>query len=118
MTPLLPDSTRVFLACRPIDMRKSYQGLSILVEQALTQNPFSGHLFVFYNKPRNRLKILYWNLNGFCIWQKRLEKGKFQIALSSQNGASGISPYQLQGLIQGLDWEKIPEPKTLSYRYV
>lgn len=116
--PMLPDSPKVFLASQPVDMRKSYQGLSVLVEQVLTQNPFSGYLFVFYNKRRDRLKIIYWHMNGFCIWQKRLEKGRFQIVLSSQSSSRGITPYQLQGLIQGIDWEKIPEPETLSYRYL
>lgn len=114
---MLPDSQKVFLASQPIDMRKSYQGLSVLAEQVLIQNPFSGHLFVFYNKRRDRLKILYWHMNGFCILQKRLEKGRFQIA-TSPNPTMSISPYQLQGLIHGIDWEKIPEPKTASYRYL
>ncbi len=116
--PMLPDSAKVFLASQPIDMRKSYQGLSVLAEQALIQDPFSGHLFVFYNKRRDRLKILYWHMNGFCILQKRLEKGRFQITCSSQSPSTGITGYQLQGLIQGIDWEKIPEPTTSSYRYL
>jgi transposase len=114
---LLPDSQKVFLASQPIDMRKSYQGLSVLAEQVLIQDPFSGHLFVFFNKRRDRIKILYWHMNGFCILQKRLEKGRFQVA-ASQSVSMDISPYQLQGLIQGIDWEKIPEPQTMSYRYL
>lgn len=116
--PVLSNSAKVFLACKPIDMRKSYQGLSVLVEQALTQDPFSGHLFVFYNKRRDRLKILYWNLNGFCIWQKRLEKGKFHFGFSAQDCYAGITAYQLQGLIQGIEWQKIPSPEKLYYRYL
>lgn len=116
--PVLSDSASVFLACKPIDMRKSYQGLSVLVEQTLAQNPFSGHLFVFYNKRRDRLKILYWDLNGFCIWQKRLEKGKFHFGFSVQDCYAGITAYQLQGLIQGIEWQKIPGPEKLSYRYL
>ena len=116
--PMLPGSPKVLLASQPIDMRKSYQGLSVLAEQVLNQDPFSGYLFIFYNKRKDRLKILYWHLNGFCIWQKRLEKGKFHIAVSSQNPSIVITAYQLQGLAQGIDWEKIPEPKTLSYRYL
>lgn len=115
---LLPDSQKVFLASHPIDMRKSYQGLSVLAEQALRQDPFSGHLFVFYNKRRDRIKILYWHMNGFCILQKRLEKGRFQVSASPQNTSTDITAYQLQGLIQGIDWEKIPDAKTASYRYL
>jgi transposase len=115
---MLAGSPKVFLASQPIDMRKSYQGLSVLVEQVLKQNPFSGSLFIFYNKRKDRLKILYWHFNGFCIWQKRLEKGKFHISISELNSSIGITTYQLQGLAQGIDWKKIPEPKTLSYRYL
>ena len=74
---LLVSDCKVFLCLEPVDMRKSYEGLSSLVQSILQQDPLSGHLFVFLNKKRNRVKILYWQLNGFCLWQKRLEKGKF-----------------------------------------
>ncbi len=116
--PVLPDASKIFLACQPIDMRRSYQGLTVLVEQSLTQNPFSGNLFVFYNKRRDRLKIIYWHINGFCLWMKRLEKGRFLIPFSSLDTPTGMTPYQLQGLIQGIEWEKIPQPQSLSYRYL
>ena len=109
---------KVFLATQAIDMRKSYQGLSVLVQQALEQDPLSGSYFVFYNKRRDRLKVIYWHINGFCILQKRLEKGRFQVALSELDPVRNITQYQLQGLIQGIAWEKIPEPKALSYRYL
>jgi len=115
---LLPDASKIFLACQPIDMRKSYQGLSVLVEQSLAQNPFSGNLFIFYNKRRDRLKMIYWHINGFCLWMKRLEKGRFPIPLSSSGVPMGMTPYQLQGLIQGIAWEQIPQPQSLSYRYL
>lgn len=65
---------RVYLALGNTDMRKAINGLSVLVEGNLSLNPFSGHLFVFTNRRRNILKILYWDRNGFCLWQKRLEK--------------------------------------------
>jgi transposase len=115
---LLPEGSKIFLACQPIDMRKSYQGLAILVEQSLTQDPFNGNLFVFYNKRRDRLKIIYWHINGFCLWMKRLEKGRFPIIFSPSGTSTGMTSYQLQGLIQGLEWEKIPRPQSLSYRYL
>ena len=109
---------KVYLASKPIDMRKSYQGLSGLVENTLKQDPFSGCLFVFFNKNHNRLKILYWHINGFCIWQKRLEKGRFQVPASSQLCSIDMSTYQLDGLIQGINWDKIPTPKVLSYKFL
>ena len=68
---------KVYLALGHTDMRKAINGLSILVEQ-LELDPFSGHLFVFCNRSRKILKILYWNRNGFCLWQKRLEKQRFK----------------------------------------
>lgn len=114
---MLPEGPKVFLASQAIDMRKSYQGLSVLVEQVLSHNPFGGDLFVFYNKRRNRLKIIYWHINGFCIWQKRLEKGQFQLVFSASGQSIGVTSYQLQGLIQGIDWQNVPEPKTLFYRH-
>jgi transposase len=58
-------------------MRKQINGLSALVQEEMKQNVFEGSFFLFCNKPRNRLKILYWDRNGFCIWLKRLEKDKF-----------------------------------------
>lgn len=115
---MLSNSPKVFLATQPIDMRKSYQGLGILVEQMLKQDPFSGYQFVFYNKRWNRLKILYWHMNGFCIWQKRLERGRFQDLMIWEGKSVEITAYQLQGLMQGIEWKKIPSPKLLSYRYL
>ena len=75
---VLPFQVRVFLSTGYTDMRKSINGLSILVSQHLEMDPLSGHLFVFGNRRRNMVKILYWDRNGFCLWQKRLEKQFFR----------------------------------------
>lgn len=115
---MLSASPKVFLSSQPIDMRKSYQGLGAMVEQVLRQDPFNGYQFVFYNKRWNILKILYWHINGFCIWQKRLEKGRFQNLKMEEDSSIEITAYQLQGLIQGIEWKKVPSPKLLSYRYL
>lgn len=112
---MLISTTKVFLATQAIDMRKSYQGLGVLVEEVLKQNPFSGYQFVFYNKRRDILKILYWHMNGFCILQKRLEKSRFQDLMSGERSSVEITAYQLQGLLQGIEWKQIPIPSTLSY---
>jgi len=75
---MLPrEPKRVFLAVGSTDMRKSINGLSILVEQAMDLDPFNGDLFVFCNRRRNMIKILYWDHNGFALWHKRLEKHLF-----------------------------------------
>jgi transposase len=74
----LTTSTRIFLATEPTDMRKGFDGLFALVENVIREDPFSGHLFVFRNRRRDRLKILWWDRDGLAIWYKRLEKGSFQ----------------------------------------
>ncbi len=73
-----PAQTRIFLAVEPIDFRKGFDGLFALVESVIEQDPFSGHLFVFRNRRRDRLKILWWDRDGLAIWYKRLERGSFQ----------------------------------------
>jgi transposase len=72
---LLPLDLKIHLASAPVDMRKSYQTLGVLVKSVLQKDPFCGHLFVFYNKRKDLVKILYWQKNGFCLWQKKLEEG-------------------------------------------
>ena len=88
---LIPEhSLKVYIATGSTDMRKAINGLSILVESEMELDPFSGHIFVFSNKRRNLIKILYWDENGFCLWQKRLEKHRFIWP------ESGIEVIQLQ----------------------
>jgi len=71
-------TTRVFLATEPTDMRKGFDGLFALVENVIQQDPFSGHLFVFRNARRDRLKILWWDRDGLAIFYKRLERGGYE----------------------------------------
>jgi transposase len=78
MLPQLSAAVRVFLCTRPTDMRKSFDGLEGLVREYLGQDPLSGHLFLFLNRRRDRIKLLYWDRDGFAIWMKRLEAGTFQ----------------------------------------
>ena len=93
---------RVYLFLGTTDMRKAINGLSILVEDSLELDPFSGHLFVFCNRRRNIIKMLYWDKNGFCLWQKRLEKDHFKWPESEEEVFS-ISRRELGWLIAGLD---------------
>ena len=72
------DIEYVWLAREPQDFRKGINGLSIVVEEQLAHDPFSGHLFVFINKGRDKIKALYWERSGFCLWQKRLERERFK----------------------------------------
>ena len=93
---------RVYLALGSTDMRKSINGLSIMVERAMELNPFSGELFVFCNRRRNIIKILYWDRNGFCLWHKRLEQDRFKWP-KSEKEVMAIDRSQLQWLLCGLD---------------
>jgi transposase len=99
----LPDDCQVYLAIGVTDMRKQINGLSILVEQHLSLNPFSGDLFVFCNRRRNMIKILYWDKNGFCLWHKRLEEHLFKWPRSAGETIS-IGSRELDWLLDGLDF--------------
>lgn len=101
---LLPES-RVYLAVGYTDMRKSINTLAIAVEQAMTLNPFSGDLFVFCNRRRTIVKILYWDRNGFCLWQKRLEDERF-IWPKAGTAPVTIGPKELSWLLSGLDYTR------------
>jgi transposase len=78
MLPQLSAAVRVFLCTRPTDLRKGFDGLSGLVQEGFGQDPLSGHLFLFLNRRRDRIKILYFDRDGLVIWYKRLEVGSFQ----------------------------------------
>lgn len=115
---LLPPDLKIHLATAPVDMRKSYQTLGILVKNVLGRDPFCGHLFVFYNKRKDLVKILYWQKNGFCLWQKKLEQGIFTLPPSFSGHSLEISSYHLQGFIQGIDCWKIKIAKDLCYQQI
>jgi transposase len=105
---------KVYLALGSTDMRKSINGLSILVESSMELDPFSGHLFVFCNRRRNIMKILYWDRNGFCLWHKRLEKHRFRWP-EAESDVFKIARRELMWLIEGLDIEQKDAHSMLSY---
>ena len=78
-------NTRIFLSLEPTDMRKGFDGLQGLVLNVLKQDPLSGHLFLFVNRCRDKLKILYWDGDGLAIWYRRLEQGTFQVPAPTEN---------------------------------
>lgn len=99
-----PASVRVYLCLSPCDMRRSFDGLHALVRDHLQLDAFAGHLYLFLNKRRDRLKILYWDRDGFAIWAKRLEEGSYAIP-SGEAGARGfeITVEELGALLSGID---------------
>ena len=98
----LPPSVKVFIAAEVTDMRKSIDALSEVVQSTLNKDPFSGHLFVFCNKRGDKIKILYWDRNGFCLWYKRLERGVFRLP-KVQAKVFMIAPNELNLLLEGID---------------
>ena len=99
----VPTQTKVWLAAGVTDMRKGFNGLSILTQNALEQDPFSGHLFVFRGRRGDLLKIIWWDGQGACLFSKRLERGRF-VWPSPVNGKLAISSAQLAMLLEGIDW--------------
>ena len=115
---LLLNATRIYLATTPIDGRKSFNTLCPIIKNTLQADPLSGQLFIFYNKKRNLLKGLYWDCNGFCLWQKRLEEGRFIVPKDLSKSSLELTQCQLHGLIQGINWQKIDKPKELNYSVI
>ena len=95
---------RIFLCVTPIKMQHSFDTLMGLAQTVFDQDPLAGHLFLFFNRDRNRVKILFWDQDGFCIWYKRLEAGTFQFP-DTTSGEQGIelNYSQLIKILGGLD---------------
>jgi transposase len=108
------DTVAVSLCREPVDMRKSINGLSILVEEALGQDPFSAQLFVFCNRKRDKVKILYWERSGFVLWYKRLEKQRFPWPRQGESVLS-VTGRELNWLLDGIDWFRLKPHESLSY---
>ncbi|MAE43834.1 MAG: IS66 family insertion sequence hypothetical protein [Magnetovibrio sp.] len=99
----VPTGVRVYLALGRTDMRKGMPGLAVLVQEVLKKDPFAGHLFVFRGRRGDLVKVLYWDNQGFCLFAKRLERGRF-VWPSTQAGVAHLSAAQLGMLLEGMDW--------------
>ena len=110
---IFPSNLKVFVAIESVDMRKAISGLSILVSAQLQLDPYSNQLFVFSNKRNNIVKILYWDRNGFCLWQKRLAKGRF-LWPKGKNEVLTISSRELNWLLDGLNIQELKAHKKLN----
>ena len=99
----LPSAARIYLAVEPVDMRKQFNGLWSLADLKLRENPRLGALFVFTNKNRDRLKMLYWDGTGVWIFAKRLEKGRFTWPTGSDRTKLPLKPEALTMLLAGID---------------
>ena len=110
---LIPGALKVYVARDKTDLRKSYNGLSMLVQDVLQQEPVSGHLFVFFNRGLDKVKVLYWDKNGFCLWQKRLETGRFP-PRSFDQPTFVMSFQEFQMVLGGIDLHRLPPRKEVK----
>ena len=101
----LPASVRVYLCLTACDMRKGFDGLHALVRDHLELDAFAGHLYVFTGRRRDRVKVLYWDRDGFAIWSKRLEEGTYRVPLaeSGEERRREITSQELGALLSGID---------------
>ena len=104
----LPGNPRLFICQGVTDMRKSFEGLSVIIEKAFPSELLSGAYFIFLNRRRDHMKVLYWDVDGFVIWYKRLEKGTFS---RKENLAPSICRRDFLMLLEGV------EPKKINRRY-
>ena len=104
----LPASVRVYLCLTPCDMRKSFDSLQALVREHLELDAFAGHLFVFASRRKDRIKILYWDRDGFALWSKRLEEGTYAVAFEEGGGERRreITAQELGALLSGIDLQQ------------
>lgn len=100
-TPLA--DARIHMALAPVDMRKGFDGLSMVVQDVLRKDPFRGHLFIFRGKRADLIKILMWDGTGLCLFARRLERGRF-VWTVTQDGEVVLTPAQLSMLLEGIDW--------------
>jgi transposase len=101
----LPPSVHVYVAAEPTDLRKSFDGLSILVAQRFGADPLCGHLFVFRNRRGDQVRVLFWDRTGYCIYAKKLARGRFHLARDLPKGATHVEveAAELALMLEGLD---------------
>ena len=101
----VPAGTRIWIAAGVTDLRRGFTGLSGMVQTALKENPFSGHVFVFRGRRGDLIKMLWWDGDGLCLFAKRIERGKFTWPKAT-SGTVALTPAQLSMLLEGIDWRR------------
>ena len=106
----LPASVRIFLCLVPTDMRRSFDGLARTAIEVCEGDPFSGHLFVFCNRRCDRIKILYWDVDGYALWYKRLEQGSFRFPEGNANRIE-MNAEDLWAMLSGINLQSARRQK-------
>ena len=109
----LPPTVKIYLCRKPADMRKSFDGLAAMPAEVIEEDPLSGHLFVFRNRRSDRVKILYWDTDGYAVWAKRLEEGTFRFPEDGQGGAI-VTPTELAMMLGGVEVHRDHRSKRYS----
>ena len=107
-------SVRVYLCTSPTDMRKGFDTLAAMVRDYLGYDPLSGHLFLFVGRDRDRIKILYWDRDGFALWYKRLEEGTFRLPSKNATKSVELKASELAMLLAGIDLTSIKRRKRFT----
>lgn len=108
----IPGALKIYLATAPVDFRKSHDGLAAIIEQALREDPLSGGLFVFTNKRADRVKLLYWDNDGYALWYKRLEQGTFRFPRAEgESQKLTLSAADFQMILSGVDLSSVKRLK-------
>ena len=102
----VPAGLRVLIATKPVDFRKGAEGLAALVREEMAADPFSGAVYVFRAKRADRVKLIFWDGTGVCLFAKRLEDGAFRWP-NMQDGVMHLTAAQLSALLEGLDWRRV-----------
>jgi transposase len=111
----LPVPVRILLYTQPTDMRKGFDSLAALVREELAEDPLSGHLFVFRSRRGNRVKLLFWDRDGYCLIYKRLEQGSFRFpAVSADEPSAQVSDRDLSLLLWGIDPTSVRRQKRYT----
>lgn len=112
---MLEFSQLIYLCHHAVDMSKSIDGLVILVDDYFRSIPTDGSFYVFCNQSKDKIKILRWDRNGFCLWYKRLERDRFLVSYT-KSGAVKLEPQQLRWLLDGLDYSKLQGYERVNYQ--
>jgi transposase len=100
-----PANARIWIAAGVTDLRRGFGGLSALVQTALEQDPYAGHVFVFRGRRGDLIKLLWWDGDGLCLFAKRLERGRF-LWPKAEDGKVSLTRAQLSMLLEGIDWRQ------------
>jgi transposase len=115
-----PPTVKIYLAAEPADMRKGFESLAFLVESSMALDPLSGHRFVFRSRRGDRIKILYWDTDGYVLWYKRLERGSFRFpaAAAHVNGHVEVKAADLMMILDGVDLRSVRRQRRYSRKTV